>query len=75
MSIKHRTCFMLSTLFPVSSPPTFDAADAAVDLTTSSPVSKLADTCFSYRVGICTLFPVAGPFCTGRGGATREMEG
>lgn len=22
-----------------------------------------------------TLFPAAGPFCTGRGGATREMEG
>lgn len=31
--------------------------------------------CARPSADVRTLFPVAGPFCTGRGGATREMEG
>lgn len=33
------------------------------------------DTCVGSNVNIITLLAVVGPFCTGRGGATREIEG
>lgn len=68
----------------VSSPSSVNGAVAVVDLTTLSPLQQTGwrlfffdavDTCVSDDVDILTLFAVAGPFCTGRGGATREMEG
>ena len=74
----------------ITSPSSFNAADTVVYVSASSPVSKQGGAslylvpptlvflflfCFYFHLDFRTLFPVVGPFCTGRGGATSEMEG